>query len=316
MDIINKVRALNNDIVKYYEISINDLNPISDKTVKLYDSNGNSYFLKETKINSLEKYQFLENLGVNNIIYPLKNKNKEYVTRSLSHAFYINNYYDNNTIIKETKTQQLFNELNKVHDKTSYTRQLNPRTSRPKFEEITKRLDFKYKMLESYIRSIEARPLDMLSMPILENYQYLLDAKKELVRLQKRIISTIKAKESIEYSFIHNNPKLDHLLTIDGSGYLISIDNGKIGIESLDLAKYYIENADANIDFKSIIMTRYNGINPFYYDYFRYMVLLIYIIRLNINTDSYINANEFIETSNLVKKYFKNFPDISTNNEE
>ena len=45
MDIINKVRAFNQDLVKYYEISINDLNPISDKTVKLYDSKGNAYFL-------------------------------------------------------------------------------------------------------------------------------------------------------------------------------------------------------------------------------------------------------------------------------
>lgn len=315
MDIINKVRSFNQDLVKYYEISINDLNPISDKTVKLYDSNGNTYFLKETKINSLEKYKFLESQGVTNVIYPLKNKQNEFVTRSLSHAFYINNYYDNYTIIKEAKAKTLFNELNIIHNKTSYSRQLSPTTSRPKFEELTNRLDYKYKMLENYVRSIEAKPLDIYSMPILENYQYLLDAKKELVRLQKRLISTIKARESIEYSFVHNNPKLDHLLNIDGGGYLVSIDNGKIGIESLDLAKYYVENENINIDFKNLIMSQYRGANPFYYDYFRYMVLLIYVIRLNISTDEYASANEFILASNSIRKYFKNFPDYGEEEE-
>lgn len=316
MDIINKVRAFNQDLVKYYEISINDLNPISDKTVKLYDSKGNAYFLKETKINALEKYRFLESQGVHNVIYPIKNRKNDYVTRTMSQAFYLNNYYDDYTIVKEAKAQQLFNELNNIHDKTAYSRQLNPSTSRPKFEEITNRLDYKYKMLENYVRSVEARPLDIYSMPILANYQYFLDAKKELVRLQKRIISTIKAKESVDYSFIHNNPKLDHLLNIDGGSFLVSIDNGKIGVESLDLAKYYVENEDLNVDYKSIIKRRYKNSNPFYYDYFRYMVLLIYIARLNISTDEYISAGEFITTSNSIKKYFKNFSDYEDTNEE
>lgn len=316
MDIINKVRAFNQDLVKYYEISINDLNPISDKTVKLYDSKGNAYFLKETKINALEKYRFLESQGVHNVIYPIKNRKNDYVTRTMSQAFYLNNYYDDYTIVKEAKAQQLFNELNNIHDKTSYSRQLNPSTSRPKFEEITNRLDYKYKMLENYVRSIEAKPLDIYSMPILANYQYFLDAKKELVRLQKRIISTIKAKESVDYSFIHNNPKLDHLLNIDGGSFLVSIDNGKIGVESLDLAKYYVENEDLNVDYKSIITSRYKNSNPFYYDYFRYMVLLIYVARLNISTDEYISAGEFITTSNSIKKYFKNFSDYEDTNEE
>ena len=103
-----------------------------------------------------------------------------------------------------------------------------------KFEEITNRLDYKFKTLENYVRSVEASNLDENTMSVLGNYHYILDAKKELIRLQKRIISVVKAKEGVDYSFIHNNPKLDNLLNIKGAYYLTSIENGKIGIYSLE----------------------------------------------------------------------------------
>ena len=38
---------------------------------------------------------------------------------------YLNNYYDDYTIVKEAKAQQLFNELNNIHDKTAYSRPMN-----------------------------------------------------------------------------------------------------------------------------------------------------------------------------------------------
>ena len=141
-------------------------------------------------------------------------------------------------------------------------------------------------------------------MPVLANYQYLLDVKKELIRLQKRIISSVKAKETIEYSFIHNNPKLDHLLNIQGNNFLTSIENSKIGLESLDVAKLYVENENLNIDYTGLLIERFNNINPFYYDYFRYMVLLLYVEGLVLSTDEYINAQMFINTTNSIKKYF------------
>lgn len=305
-----KIRALHNDLVKYYEISIDNVNPITNKTYKITDSSGKNYFLKETNYNALEKYQFLADQGINNVLYPRLNEHKEYVTRNLSHAFYINDYYEDSTIYREVKAQNLFSELNSLHQQTSFVRQLNASTSRPKFEEITNRLDYKYKMLENYVRSIEAKPLNIYSMPILANYQYYLDAKKELVRLQKRIISSIKAKDSIEYSFLHNNPQLNHLLNIRGAHYLVSLDSGKIGINSLDMAKYYIENEDLNLDFKTLIGSRYASEHPFYYDYFRYMILLIYVSRTTIGNDEYANAQTFINTSNSIKKYFNQFSDF------
>ena len=312
----NSIRIYKDSIVKYYEISISDLVKLSSKSYKLIDNEGNEYFLKKTNYNVLEKYKFLNNQGINNVLYPSKNKLNEFVTRKMPHAIYISKFYEDSTIIKEIKINNLFNELNNIHERTLFKRQLSPDKSRPKFEELTNRLDYKFNLLENFVRSVEAKPLNIFSMPVLANYQYLLDTKKELVRLQKRLISVIKAKESIEYSFIHNNPKIDHLLNVGGTNYLTSIDSGKIGIESLDMAKFYIENEDINIDLSSLIMDRYKSFNPFYYDYFRFMVLIIYINRLNVTENNYANAQIFINTTNSLKKYFNNFKDIEFNDSE
>ena len=307
----NGIRKLNTDLVKYYEVSLDKLFRLSSKSYKLVDKSGNSFFLKETNYNTLEKYLFLENQGIRNILFPLKNYRNEYVTRNMPNSFYLSKYYDDNTIIKEVKLNNLLNELSSLHENTSFKRQLNPMSARPKFEELSTRLDYKYKTLENFVRSIEAKPLNIYSMPVLSNYQYLLDAKKDLVRLQKRIISSIKAKDSIEYSFLHNNPKLDHLLNVNGESFLTSIDNSKIGLLSLDYAKMYVENEDLNIDFGELFKDKFSGINPFYYDYFRFMVLNIYLQRINVTSDSYANAQSFINTSISIKKYFNYFTDFS-----
>ena len=106
------------------------------------------------------------------------------------------------------------------------------------------------------------KPLGNFSVPILENYHHILDAKTEMIRLQKRIIAIIKDKESVVFSFLHNNPKLDHILIVRGAKYLTSLENGKIGINSLDLAKFYVENQDLNIDFSQIIKEYYQNEKP------------------------------------------------------
>lgn len=312
----NNSNELTQELVKYYEISVDDIINLTPKTYRIYDKNGKAYFLKKTNINTLEKYQFLNNQGINNVLYPLQNQKKQFVTRDKTTGFYINEFFEQYTIVPEVRVQNMFVELDRIHQNTSYKRQLNPQTSRPKFEEITNRLDYKFKLLENYVRSIESKPLNMYSMPILANYQYLLDAKKELVRLQKRIISSIKARESIEYSFVHNNPKISHTINVRGNNYLTSLDNGKIGVESLDFAKFYIENEDTNIDFKMIYQNHFHDANPFYYDYLRYLILVIYISKINITSDSYVNASEFISTSNSIKKYFNAFQDIQDPEDE
>ena len=103
---------------------------------------------------------------------------------------------------------------------------------------------------------------------------------------------------------------MDHLLNVRGVNYLTSLENGKIGISSLDLAKYYIENEDLNINFHELIVNGYfNGENNFYYDYFRFLVLFINIKKLVVSSDYYATAQSFSNVSKSIQKYFDNFLD-------
>ena len=273
----NKIRSIEPDIVKYYEININDYEPITLKAYKIVSDNGKEYFLKETNAVALQKYQYLYNQGVNNVIYPILNRNESFVTRANDSNYYISEYVKQIKIRNDTRVSNLYNELSILHQQTQIRKSLDPSKSRGKFDELSSQLDYKFRLLEQLVRKIEAKNLDTFTLPVLENYHYILDAKKELVKLQKRLISSIKAHEGVNYSFVHNNPDLDHLLNIKGVNYLSSLDNGKIGINSLDMAKFYVMNEQYDIDFKQLISDKYYDENQlFYYDYFRFLVLVIY----------------------------------------
>lgn len=313
MDELNydsRVRAFVSDLVKYYEINLVDYKPITLKTYKLENDQGKIYFLKETNDLVLSKYQYLESKRISNILYPILNKEKRFVTNTNNLSFYVNDYITSFKVREDIKAASLFNELNNLHHNTIIRKQLDPSKARPKFDELTSELDYKFRMIEAMVRKVESKPLNIYSMPILENYRYILDAKRELIKLQKRIISSIKAKESVEYNFIHNNPKLDHLINVRGVDYLTSLDRGKIGISSLDVAKFYVQNEHLDIDYKNLILNEYYDENHlFYYDYFRYLVLVLYIKRVNISIEEFVNANMFVNNAEAIKRYFQNFSD-------
>lgn len=309
-NIETRMRKFTPDLVKYYEITLNDFIPISKKAYKLTTENGKNYFLKETTSNTMNKYQYLENRGISNVLYPLLNSEKRFITNTNNLSFYINDYINPVMVREDVKAEDLFHQLTIIHAQTALKKTLDPSKARYKFDELSSELDYKFRMIESYVRKVESKPLNMYSMPVLENYRYILDAKKELIKLQKRIISSVKARESVEYSFVHNNPKTDHLINVRGVSYLTSIDSGKIGISSLDMAKFYVENEHLDIDYKELILGQYyKDSQLFYYDYFRFLVLVIYIKRINLSYEEYVNANAFVSTSQAIRKYFDNFSD-------
>lgn len=296
-------------VVSFYNIDIKELIAIS-KHAYYGKSEKRPYFIKNTIFNTGDKYSYLNELGVSNILYPEKNRNNEYVTKIENDYYFVAEYIEYSKTISDIKVINMYKELRTIHQMTSFKRQLDPATARPKFEEITRQLDYKFNLIENFVKSVESKNLTAFSMPILANYQYILDAKKELIRLQKMIIESVKSHLSIDYAFIHNNPKLDHLIQINGSRYLSSIDNSRIGISSLDMAKLYIETIDLKVDFKALIVDYYySQNNDFEYNYFRFLVLYIYIKRLTINGLDYVSAQNFINMAGNVKKYFEIFLD-------
>lgn len=303
------IRAIASNSLKAYDIDFTGYYPISDKSFKVQSKSNQKYLVKKTNVNLKNKYKFLFNEGIDNIIYPITNNRNEYTSNlSIEDDYYILPFIDDTYALNETKVKHLLEQLNSLHQKTMFKRKLSVSKSKQKMEEMISYLDYKFSLIESFIRTIEALPFDEFSIPILKNYQYILDAKKIMIKQNKKIVSAIKEEKTINYCFIHNNPKLEHLLSSNGSQFLISLDNGKIGIPSLDIAKFYVENQEINFDFEDAITTYFKQYDDeFYYDYFIFLVLFFYIKGLIINDKDYITTQSFIYNSRAIKIFLKRF---------
>jgi hypothetical protein len=299
---------LNNSISEKYNIKVHDIERLTDKSYKIVCDTRNCYFIKQVPKIVESKYIFLSNQGVNNVLYPILNNDRKYITDFNDKNFYVNDYIENIVSKEESRAYNMFNALDRLHSSTTIKKQLSTTKSRPKIEEITKQLDYKFVLIEQYIRGLETKPIDKDSMLVLEKYHIILNAKKELVTLQKKIILSIKDKNSVEYSFVHNNPKNDHLIMKNGYQYLTSITNGKIGVSSLDMAKFYIENSELNLDYKEIIFKDYySQKNNFYYDYFRFLVLFIYIKSIHFLQNDIFNKEQFVRICIKIEKFMTDF---------
>lgn len=308
-----EIRNLYFDIIENYNINLKSYAPITSKSFKIITKDNNKLIIKKSKEKVKSKYLFLKNVGLDNIIYPYFNKKNNFLTRLNNNypcddCYYVLPFYDDNNVLNETKVKSLLGELKVLHKKTSFNRKLSLRKSKNKMEEIIKILDYRFKLIEAYVRTIETQKYDEFSIPILKNYHHILDCKKILIEKNKKIVNSIKEEKTVMFCFLHNNPKLDHLIINNGNKYLISIDNGLIGIPSLDIAKFYIENNDINFDMNSYITEYfYEYDDDFYFDYFVFLVLFIYLKSLIIDTKGYICTQSFIYTSNSINKFIKIF---------
>src|SRR5690554_2489956 len=187
-----------------YDIKINAYKPITSNAYKLVCDNGSNYFIKKSNLYVQQKYQFLYDQGLQNILYPIKNKKGRFLTANNDYSFYISNFINDFAVIDEVKAVNMADELANIHFNTYYKKQLSVDSSRKKMEEIFEYLQYKFKMLEAFVRTVEARPFDEYSIIILKNYRYILDAKKIITPIHRRLVSEIKNKKSVNFSFIHN----------------------------------------------------------------------------------------------------------------
>lgn len=301
------IRKVIEDSYNLYDVHLKSFAPISCNSYKCKSDDGKEYFLKTTELYTSEKFNFLYNQGIENVLYPLKNRIGEFISRSRKN-FYVTPFIPDFYMLNEIKAVNLAGELNSLHTNTYFKRQLSPFNSRKKMDDTFDYLQYKFSTLELFIRTIETRKFDEYSITFLKNYHILLDAKKIMARLQKKIISDIKEKKSIYFAFIHNNPKLEHLLSSGGNQYLISIEKSKIGIPSLDMAKFYIENEDLDIDMKTIIQSYFSKFDDsFYFDYFCFIVLLYYVKGIVIIDKDYVSSQSFLYATTQIKKFLKLF---------
>lgn len=296
------------NVLREYHIPGVSYRNVTKKCAKVTCSAGNCFLLKECNLYTEEKYKYLRGQSVDNILYPLKNDNNKYVTKDGDHLFIVMPYVENNYTRDEVKANKLENELNKLHVNTSFRRELSPLTSRKKLEEIYNYLQYKFDVLEAFVRTIEARNYDEYSILILKEYHNILDAKMVMGNLNKKIVEHVKVRKTVDYTFVHNNPKLDHLLNTSEADYLISIGRGKVGVPSLDLVKFYIETEDVNVDRKEMVMNYLQRFHDdFYFDYFCFFVLLYYIKSIIIYDKDYVSSQSFVYAGEAIKTFITDF---------
>ena len=166
-------REIENKTRIFYGINLNNFKKITSKTYKIECQNNHCYIIKKTDLYSSEKYNFLYNQGIENVIYPLQNKYGKFVTKSDGEMFYLLNYYPETIVLPEIKANQMNTQLGNLHFNTYYKKQLSPKSSRKKMEDIYEYLQYKFNVLEVFVRTIEARPFDEYSITILKNYHYI-----------------------------------------------------------------------------------------------------------------------------------------------
>lgn len=291
-----------------YDIKFNAYKPITSNSYKLVCDNGSNYFIKKSNLYVQQKYQFLYDQGLQNILYPLKNNQGRFITANNDYSFFISNFINDFAIVDEVKAVNMVDELSNIHFNTYYKKQLSVDFSRKKMEELYEYLQYKFRMLEAFIRTVETRPFDEYSIIILKNYRYILDAKKIITPIHKRLVSDIKSKKSVNFAFIHNNPKLNHLINSAGHRYLISLEKSKMGLSSLDMAKFYIESEDLNLDSKTIINNYFSKYDDdFYQEYFYFLVILYYLKGLVVIDKDYVTAQNFLYVSDSIKRITTDF---------
>jgi len=302
------MRNIINNTLKEYDISGKEYIKISSKTAKITCSGGNCFFLKETDYTTEEKIRYLNNSGVNNVLYPIQNKKGNFITKSNNKVYYITPFFENKDQIEPLKFNKLKHELELLHESTTYRKELSPSESRKKLEEIFNYLRYKFDAIESLVRSVENKPFDEFSILILKEYHNILDAKVVLANLNKKIVEHVKSRKSVDYSFVHNNPKLDHLVSDNINNYLISIENSKIGIPSLDLVKLYIECEDITINKKELFIDYFNKYSDdFYLDYFCFFVIVYYIKGIITDGKDYVTSQSFVHASRELTKFMNDF---------
>ncbi|MFY9422649.1 MAG: hypothetical protein WAP91_06565 [Bacilli bacterium] len=179
-----------------YDLSFASYKPLTSKTYRLKTKEGLYYFTKKSELFAKEKYNFLYHQGIKNIFYPLRNRLGEFVSDYGKQKYFVSEYVGASTVLKELQARALLEELTDLHERTFFKRQLSADFSRRKMELLFEYLQYKFNVLEAYVRTLETREFDEFSIPVLKNYRHLLEAKKIMGHIHRRLVSDIKEKKA------------------------------------------------------------------------------------------------------------------------
>jgi len=272
---------------------IRTLTFLTDKVIRIAFTDESILILKETSKRIENIYNFLQSQGVNNIQYPKDCYKIDgviyYTFEYITETFYPNN----------KKVLDLKQEINHLHSKTKVVKRLST-VNFKYFKRIYERLDAKFKLLETFVRTAETKPVkDDFEWIILSKYKIYLETKKMLYQLQVKLHGFIDAKESVVYALNHGKPNISHIM----NKTIVSLEHARLSVVVSDIAKFYCENENYNLDWFKIIddwLNQYEG--SFYKVYFKFLVLYIFMINLNINSNyNYSTLNIYIRIAEKLR---------------
>ena len=265
--------------------------------VTLLSFHNKKIILKEVNQKVLDIYHFLASENVDNVRLPIK---KITDGKKIYLAF---NYVKPINYPEEKQIIDLINVIHNLHQKTAFDIKLETKYFKF-FYRMYQKLDRIFQTLEMWVRESEQKPnKDDFDWIILSKYHHFLDAKSVMYQLQRKIHKYVDNKGVAVFCLNHGNPSLEHFI----NHQLISFNNSYLGIFISDFAKLYVSLDHLNQDyFKEIerVLTSYQ--NNFYLLYFKFLVLYIYMISLNV--DSYHRKHSveiYLQLANRINKFLK-----------
>lgn len=181
-------------------------------------------------------------------------------------------------------------ELNQKHLESNIDKQVNKKNEIRKLYYIYKKLDYKFNIIEHFIKEVEIKSkYEYEDILLLSNYKQLLIAKQFLTEKQLFVYNQIIEKEYVKYS------------------HLVYFEN-KIGISTIDFAVFYLNNFSINVNWKDVLKANIlNNYGQFEYDYFLFYSLYLLVLSLEIGTHKKDNYNHLNQVSFKISKFFKDF---------
>ena len=205
------------------------MNSILKGKSRIEEIDGNKYFIKQSKKNIGELFDYLKLRNFDNIpeVIGTDGKNIKYK--------FIEETDSNN----QNKYKDLANILSALHYKTAYYKEVSKNRYREIYDKLSDKIDY---MTDYYNKLIESIEMEIYPSPahylIERNFSIITGALSFAKSELKKWFKLVENKTKERVVVVHNNPKLEHLIKGDNN-YLTNWDNYVVDTPILDLYKLY-----------------------------------------------------------------------------
>lgn len=269
----------------------------------IINTSNKDYVLKKKNEKVYKYHNYLSQRGFNYYL-PIYDMNRD--------GFYVYEYIYEYKIPYEQKANDLIKIVALMHSKTVYQKDVDLQN----YDDIYNNISNNIMFLKDYYSNLYdqiflKRYYTSYENIFMNNYSKINNVLLFCTEELDNWYSLVSNKKSERVSLIHNNLKVEHLLSGE-QNYIISFDQAKIDTPILDIVKFY-KNEYNNLDFKEIFNTYlyHFGLND---DELKLLFILISIPEyLLFNEDEFNNVKRISDliiyinkTEDLIRPYYSN----------